>query len=261
MQDDQDNQSQKQGIGPKFMAKPDDKRPKPKRFYKTVSVKEEGSEYTLLLDERVVKTPMKNTLKVPAKALAIAASQEWDAQKEHIDPGTMLLTKLINTALDRVSPMRRAIIDEITSFAGTDLLCYRALEPKSLVEKEAAHWDQYITWLRTTHQITLQTTSGITHVEQAGEELEKLHNLLGDFDDFALTAAHNITTLTGSAILTLALLAGEAEASAIWQAAHVDEDYQAEQWGLDEEAAARCKRRHAEFLKTHEFYQLSRKQA
>ena len=243
--------------GPKFMSRPDDVRPKPKRFYKDVTLLEEGDHFTLHLDGRPVKTPMKNALLVSAKPLAKAAQAEWQAQEKHIDLETMIITKLINTAIDRVATRRHEIIDEITRFAGTDLLCYRASNHEALHAREAEIWDPYLSWLQQDFNINFKTTSGITHVEQAENELQKLKNELEKFDEFTLTAAHNITTLTGSAILSFALLKGQSDHEKIWQDAHIDEDFQIERWGFDEEAARRRQLRLHEFLKTYEFYQLS----
>lgn len=266
MQDNDNHNNEAHGSGPKHSARPDDARPKPKRFYKTVSiVKSEGiveSEggapgYTLMLDDRPVKTPLKHPLLIQAKPLAEAVAKEWDDQREVIDPETMILTKLVNTSLDRVAPRRAEIIAEITSFAASDLLCYRAAGPAPLIEREAAAWDPYLTWARETIDVSLKTINGIAYIEQDPFELQKLAKWLENNNDITLTAAHNITTLTGSAMLTLALLAGGKDPQAVWDAAHVDEDYQIEQWGTDEEAARRRELRHQEYLKTHEFYQLS----
>ena len=243
--------------GPKFNAKADMERPKLKRFYKDVTLEVGEPGFLILLDGRVVKTPMKQDLLVPAKALAEAIAEEWAGQDEVIDLETMIFTKLANTALDRVVPRRQEIVDELLGFAGSDLLCYRATEPAALIEREDIAWGPFLAWLKESHDVEMSVASGILHVAQEPGALEKFGSLYESLDGFALTSAHNLTTLTGSAILALALLKEKSTPEQVWQAAHVDEDFQIERWGEDEEASRRRALRLQEFLKTYDFYCLS----
>lgn len=243
--------------GPKYMSKADDVRPKPKRFYKEVSVKTEGGLFQVCLDERIIKTPMKSTLAVGSAALAEAIAEEWSSQGEEIDSEAMIFTKLANTAIDRVATRRDDILSELVSYGGNDLLCYRASEPASLVAKETEVWDPFLNWFKETYDIRLALAAGVIHVAQEAAELDKLSSLYEKQDEFALTALHNMTTMTGSALLPLALLLGDWGPDAIWKAAHVEEDFQIERWGEDEEAQKRRKKRHEEFLLTHRFYELA----
>lgn len=252
------------GVGPKHLAKADAIRPKPKRFYKSVTVKPEGNRFAILLDGKPIKTPVRQNFSVLSAPLAEAIAEEWDSQQEHIDHETMVHTKLANTAIDRVAARREEIIAEISNYAGSDLILYRADQPASLIAREQQNWDPFLQWLKRTHNITLTPATGIIHVPQDQAELDKIEALYQPFDEFALTALHNMTSLTGSAILPLALVStAEADKDAwkpddIWTAAHTDEDFQIERWGSDEEAARRRKLKHQEFLKTHEFFCLSR---
>ena len=243
--------------GPKFSAKPDDVRPKPKRFYQDVRVKALDDGFVVLLDERVVKTPLKADLLLRSERLAEAIAGEWAGQQEEIELEGMILTKLANTAIDRVAPRRDVILDEISGFSEADLVCYRAEEPASLVEREDRVWAPYLDWLQGEHGVSLKTTSGIMHAAQEPDALLKIRGLFSPFDDFALTAGHNLITLTGSCVLALGLLYNRAPAEDIWQAAHVDEDFQIERWGEDLEAKRRRELRGEEFLKTYDFYRLS----
>ncbi len=240
------------------MSKKDDKRPQMKRFYKTVSVEllEEGG-YMIQLDGRPIKTPMKQTLGVKSFSLAKAIAKEWDDQKDEIDLEGMLFTKLSHTTLDRVRALSQDIIDEILSFAGSDLLCYRAAEPQSLVMREQERWDPFLLWFETSYNIQMKTVSGIVHEEQNPQDLRKIADLLGGLDDFSLTAVHNITSLTGSALLALSLILGDWTSGEVWAAAFIDEDYQMERWGGDDEVIRRREMRRGEFDKTYEFYKLS----
>ncbi len=251
------NDTKNEPGGPKFMSNPDDVRPKPKRFYKQVSVETSDEGHAIHLDGRPIKTPMKQSLQVRSEPLARAIADEWDAQEDVIDHEAMLFTKLANTAIDRVGPRRQDIIDEIISYAGSDLLCYRASEPASLQVHEAENWDPFLQWLEGTYNVQLQTTSGIIHVSQEESQLQKLGQVLSSYDDLSLTVLHNLTTLIGSAILPLALIETDWQADHIWQVAHIDEDFQIERWGQDEEAQARRQKRRLEFDRTYEFYQLA----
>ncbi len=245
--------------GPKYMSKADDVRPKPKRFYKDVKVEVLEDQFSILLDERVIKTPMKSTLAVKSEPLALSIADEWSAQGEEIDSETMILTKLANTAIDRVAPRRVDILEELVSYGGNDLLCYRATDPDSLVKLEQEVWDPILNWLKEQHGIDMKLAAGVIHVSQELEDLEKLSALYDGFDEFALTALHNMTTMLGSAVLPLSLVLGDWESADVWDAAHLEENFQIERWGTDEQAQNRREIRHGEFLETYNFYQLSRK--
>lgn len=243
--------------GPKYMSKPDDARPKPKRFYKEVSVTFDEELYNILLDGRIVKTPMKTTFGVKTEALAKAIAAEWEAQVEVIDSETMILTKLANTGIDRVATRRGEIIAELTSYGGSDLVCYRAVDPFSLADKERQIWDPFLDWFKSEHNISFKLGTGIVHVAQDAEDLVKFSALYDRFDEFELTALHNITTMVGSAVLPISLVLGDWSFDDVWTAAHVEEDFQKERWGTDEQAEARREGRFKEFQKTYEFYKLA----
>lgn len=222
-------------------------RPLPKRFYKTVAVEEGEGGYRLTLDGRPVRTPLKNRLDMPSRALADAVAGEWDAQDETIDPAAMPLTRLANTALDRVAPDPGRIVGEIADYAGTDLLCYRADAPDGLVERQNAVWDPLLSWGARAIGARFVATVGIVHQPQPDASLQAVRDHLMARDAFTLTSIHNATTLTGSAIIALALEASEIAPDEAWSAAHVDEDWQIGLWGRDAEAEARRAARQAEF--------------
>lgn len=226
-----------------------------RRFYKSVTV---TPELGIALDGRSVKTPMKAALQLPTQALAEAVAAEWDAQREHIEPASMILTKLANTAIDRVAPGRTRIEAEVLDYAGSDLVCYRADRPPELVARQAALWDPVIDWARTLLDAPYETTLGITHRPQPEAALKAYGAALSTLNDFELAAAHTVMTLTGSALITLMLARQVIDPEQGWQAAHVDEDYQIAQWGEDFEAAARRAGRQAEYLTACRFMALAR---
>ena len=243
--------------GPKHRARPDDARPKMRRFYKevTVSIKETG--HAIDLDGRPIKTPMKNILALPNERMADAIAKEWQDQEEFILHETMIKTKLANTAIDRVEGREAEIIDEIISYLASDLLLYRATDPQSLIDRECKVWDPYLSWLKEAESISLQSTSGIIHVSQDQNELDKFKAQIAPLGAYQLTALHNMTTLTGSAILALALTRAVSSQQEIWAAAHVDEDFQIERWGEDEEAKRRRALKQRDFNEAVEFWRLA----
>lgn len=231
-------------------------RPLPKRFYKEATAAPLGDGFTVLLDGRGVKTPARTPLAVPTRALAEAMAEEWAGQGETIDPRIMWLTKLANTALDRVAPRRDKVIDEIASFAATDLVCYRADHPVELARRQAAHWSPLVDWAADEFGAELRVTESILHVVQDEAALAALRAAIASADDFALAALHNAVTLTGSAIIGLALLKGRLTAEQAFDAAHVDEAWQTELCGEDEDEALRLAGRRAELLDTARFLAL-----
>ncbi|NNF81093.1 MAG: ATPase [Rhizobiales bacterium] len=231
-------------------------RPMVKRFYKSVSLREQPGGVGLVLDERPVKTPLKKTLLMPNRHLGEAVMQEWERQEEHIDPGSMMLTKLCNTALDRVGDDRARIIGEIVDYANADLLCYRAEGPVELVARECTLWDPVLDWASEDLGAQFSTTTGIIHQNQSADCLAAFRRFVEGLNDFAMAGYHNAMTMTGSAVLAAAALRRHLRAEEIWSLAHVDEDWQIEQWGPDEEEAERRSGRRAEFQGIIEFLML-----
>ncbi len=207
-----------------------------KKFYSSVGVLARDGAFAVLLDERGVKTPAGHALLAPTKRLAEAIAAEWRAQGETLKPETMPLTKALNTALDRVAANRAAIVEDLTKYAGADLLCYRAENPAELNRRQAAVWDRWLDWAADRFGVRLAVTSGVTHVAQSGEALARLRSAIDAHDNFRLVALHTAVTITGSAVLGLAFAARALDAEAAFAAAQVDETYQAELWGLDAEA-------------------------
>ena len=219
----------------------------PKRFYKDVSVADEGGGFGLLLDGKPVRTPGKAPLAVSSKALAERIADEWRAQGAHIDPKTMPLTKLANTAIDGVAGQRDAVIDDILAHARADLLCYRADGPEGLVARQTKLWDPVLAWAKDSLHAPLNLSRGIVHVAQPDASIAALRREIAKLDDFGLAALHVMTSLTGSALLGLAVALERLSPDAAWDAAHVDEDFQIGRWGEDADAKARRKTRKAEF--------------
>lgn len=219
-----------------------------KRFYQQVTTGTEGGGgAVLLLDGKPVRTPGKAALRLPTRALAEAIAEEWRAQGERIDPLTMPLTRLANSAIDGVAGREQAVVDDIVAHAGSDLVCYRAGGPDGLVKAQQTHWDPVLAWSRTALGAPLFLAEGVAHVSQPETSLDRLRETLLGRDAFSLAALHVMTGLTGSALLALAVAQGRLTPEAAWEAAHVDEDWQISKWGQDAEAAERRKNRWRDF--------------
>jgi chaperone required for assembly of F1-ATPase len=231
-------------------------RPMPKRFYKEVAVTGEAPAFGIALDDRALKTPLKAPLAIPSRELAEAVAAEWNAQTEFVNPALMLLTKLVNTTIDRVAPERARIIAEITGFADADLICYRAESPAAFTELQSRHWDPVLNWAEKTLKTPFHTTTAILHKSQSPEALAALSACLESFNSHQLCAIHNLSTLTGSALLGTAIGAGAVTPEAAWIAAHVDEDWQISHWGEDAEAVARRAGRKQEFEATANYLRM-----
>ena len=216
----------------------------PKRFYKTVTVVGAGDRFTLELDGRSLKTPSRHALAVPRHPIAEAIAAEWEAQETHIDPGTMPVTRLANTIVDGIAGNPRPILDEVGRYIETDMLFYRAGEPARLVERQRLEWDPILSWAHETLGHRFELTEGVMHVAQPGEALEAYRmRIAGLSDAFLIGAFQQIVSLTGSALIGLAVLEGRLSAEEAWRLAHLDEDWNIEQWGADEEATELRERR------------------
>lgn len=218
----------------------------PKRFYTSAEVTETPDGFAITLDGRPVKTPSRNALAAPTRELADVIAAEWQAQGDNIDPMTMPMTRLAHSVLDGVVGRIDEVADDVAKYFGSDLLFYRAGHPEGLVAMESQHWDPVLYWAANEFGAHFILAEGIMHVDQPEPAIAAARAAMPQ-DAWSVGAFHVVTTITGSALLALALTKGERDADQVWAAAHVDEDWNIEQWGLDEEAAARRAARLIEF--------------
>ncbi|MEH2486166.1 ATP12 family chaperone protein [Bradyrhizobium sp. AZCC 2230] len=209
-----------------------------KRFYKEVGVAEAEGGFAITLDGKPIRTPSSRQVVIPARALADAVAAEWAAQGEALDPVTMPLTRIANSVVEGVVDRVELVTDDLAKYLETDLLFYRAGHPEGLVAREAAQWDPVLFWAAEALGAHFILSEGIMHVKQPDGALRAARAALPG-DAWSVAALHVVTTLTGSALLALALAHGVRDAGEVWAAAHVDEDWNIDQWGVDEEAAAR----------------------
>ncbi|MEW6453638.1 MAG: ATP12 family protein [Pseudomonadota bacterium] len=208
------------------------------RFYKEAAVSEAADGFHVLLDGRAVRTPARRPLAAPTRALAELIAVEWQAQQDAVDPATMPLTRLANSIIDGVAAQPQPVREEIEKYLGTDLLFYRAEGPEGLLASQAKHWDPLVAWARDAHGARFVMAQGVIHAKQPADAMAAMAKVIPS-DSWALGAVNVITTLTGSALIALALAAGRITPDEAWAIAHVDEDWNMETWGRDEMALQR----------------------
>jgi chaperone required for assembly of F1-ATPase len=227
-----------------------------RRFWTTAQTVPTEGGFAVHLDARPVRTPRKAPLTLPTAALAEAVAAEWQAQGEKVDPTTMPFTRTANSAIDTVAAQFDVIAQMVADYGGTDLLCYRAVDPDDLIEVQAKAWDPLLDWAATNLGARLRTTSGIVHVAQPPESLSVLNGLVRALTPFQLAAFHDLVSISGSLILALAVQRGRIAADEGWKLSRIDEDWQISLWGEDEEAAEAAQAKHAAFLQADRFYRL-----
>lgn len=230
----------------------------PRRFYREARVEPRDGAFVLTLDGRPARTPGRQALALATTALGEAVAAEWQAQGDEVDPATMPLTRLANSAIDGVAPNMAAVTEDLLKYAGSDLTCYRAGEPERLAAEQGSAWDPILAWARDALGARFVLGEGVMFVGQPEPALAAVQaSLVRVTSPFALAALHVMTTLTGSVLIALAHAAGRLSAEEAWAAAHVDERFQESVWGEDEEALKRRALRRADFMAASRLYALA----
>lgn len=210
----------------------------PKRFWTEARAEAVDGGFTIRLDARPVKTPARAPLVVPTLPLAEAIADEWQTQDKVLDPRSMPFTRSANAAIDKVASQFSEVADLIAAYGDSDLVCYRAMAPASLVTRQAEGWDPLLAWTGETIGAPLRPVQGVTHHPQATASLRRLDAAVRALSPFELTALYDLVSLSGSLVIGLAAIHGHAPVEALWRLSRIDEDWQREIWGTDEEAAA-----------------------
>lgn len=232
---------------------------KAKRFWTAATAEAEtGGAFTVRLDGRPVKTPAKAPLRLPTLALAQGIAAEWNAQHGAVRPETMPLTRAANSAIDKVAPLRAEVIAELAGYGASDLLCYRATGPQDLIDRQAAEWGPLVDWAATALQAPLTVTQGVIPVPQPPASLAALQERVAALSDFGLAGLHDLVAISGSLVLALAVTEGRLTAEQAFALSRLDNDWQAAQWGTDEDEAATEALRRAAFLQADRFLGLCR---
>ena len=211
---------------------------KAKRFWKEVSVASSETGYTVHLDNRPLRTPAKVPLVVPTRSFAEVIAQEWQDQQDTIDPSVMPATRTANVAIDKVAAKREEVIAHLLEYGGSDLLCYRATAPEALVLRQKERWDPLLDWSAQVLQAPLLVVQGVMPVTQPTQSIEQFRSELSGFSEFELSAFHELVSLSGSLVLALAVAKKHTSPENCWEFSRLDEQFQQEQWGEDEEALA-----------------------
>ncbi|WP_455474940.1 ATP12 family chaperone protein [Bartonella sp. B30(2025)] len=220
----------------------------PKRFYKEVEIVCEEIGFSILLDKAPVKTPARRHLIVPTESLAMLVAQEFDNQKEVINPVKMPITRIVNTVIDGIMDDMQAVFEDLLRFVTCDMIFYRAQAPKELAQRQCEHWDPLLDWAEEKLGSRFNLTEGIMHVEQPRESIQAVSNYLRKIESpYILAALHTMTTLTGSALIALIVFANKIDLEHAWNIAHLDENWVMEQWSADKEAMERLAYKKAEF--------------
>jgi chaperone required for assembly of F1-ATPase len=230
---------------------------KPKRFWENSLVVEADEGFTVELDGRGVKTPAKASLILPTKAMAQAIAAEWDAQDGQVDPGTMPMTRSANAAIDKVRHQHAEVADMLAAYGDSDLLCYRADSPRELVQRQAEQWDPALDWAAETLNACLVSQSGVIHRPQNPDVIETLTKDVHALDSFQLAAFHDLVSLSGSLILGFAAAKDWRKPDQIWQISRLDELWQEEMWGVDEEAQQLSEVKRQAFLHAKRFFDVA----
>lgn len=229
---------------------------KPKRFWKEAAVAEVEGGFRVELDGRPVRTPAKTQVILPTKGLAGAIAAEWDAQEGEVDPAKMPFTRTANSALDKVATQQAEVADMLAEYGGTDLLCYRATSPQELISRQAAAWDPMLDWAEAELGARLAIGSGVMHVAQDQAALDILAARVHEMNNFKLAGFHDLVGISGSLVLAFAAAFNQQEIDAIWALSRIDETWQEEQWGVDEEAVEQAAVKKSEFLHAKRFFDL-----
>ena len=227
-----------------------------KRFYREVAVEPAGDGWRVALDGRAIKTARAAPQIVPTRALAEALAGEWARQGQEIDPAAFPMRDMADYAIDVVRTDRAGAIARLLAFAETDTLCYRADPDEPLYRRQREVWEPLVTALEARENIRLERISGVIHRAQPPEGLARLRERLESFDAFTLAALQTMASLTASLCVALAALEADADADALWAAANLEEEWQAELWGRDAEAEARLEKRGDDFLNAFRFVRL-----
>jgi chaperone required for assembly of F1-ATPase len=227
-----------------------------RRFWTAVERKPIDGGWAVELDGRPLRTPARVALVVPSEKLADAIVEEWRAVDGDVDPRSMPLTGLANAAIDRVAPDPAAFAAGLSRYAEADLACYRADSQSGLIERQAVAWDALLQWARRRYDVDFAVTTGITHVAQPPATVERLGHEVATLGPFELAALSPLVTIGGSLVAALAVLDGGLTAEDAWTAVTVDDEWQAERWGSDEEAAQALANRRRDFLAAARFLDL-----
>lgn len=230
----------------------------PRRFWTAAAVVPADGGFAVHLDGKPVRTPLKAPLILPTEALAREVAVEWQAVEGKVDPSRMPFTRMANSAIDKVAPQFDDVAGILAEYGGSDLVCYRAERPAALAARQAEGWDPLLAWVAAELDAPLIATAGVIHRAQPAASLAALGRAVRALTPFQLAAFHDLVALSGSLVLALAVTRGRLPAETAWDLSRIDESWQIEEWGEDEEAAELAAVKRADFLRADRFFALCR---
>lgn len=230
---------------------------KARRFWSETGIKQQGDGWVVLLDDRLLKTPAKNDLSLPSRAFARAVADEWAGIEGEVDPQALPHTRMANVAIDRLATDPDPVIDMLAEYGATDLLCYRAAGPDALAARQADRWDPVLDWAGQTFGARLAVTTGVMHVTQNQADLERLRRPIADLSPFQLAPFHDLVTISGSLLLALGAAHRFLTVDDAFALSRIDEQWQEEQWGRDDEAHAAEALKHDEFRHAYAVFDMA----
>lgn len=228
-----------------------------KKFYKSVSVTSDDGMHGIELDGRPLKTKGGVPLCAVHEPLIQAIADEWRIQDETLDPATMPLMRLQTTVIDLGEAQGDAWTDRFINFAENDLICYRAKTPAELKERQSQIWDPYLTWLTTDLGVRLNTGYGFAFIHQDSNDISELRTIVNNSSLPERLALRILAEITSSAVLPLAVWKRAFSDDDVFAASLLDELFQNEQWGVDDEALQRRQLIKSEFDEAIKFLRLS----
>ena len=209
-----------------------------KKFWKTVQVKENSiNSYKILLDNNVLKTPLKKELIVENSKIAEEIYNEWNQDTNEIDTDSMIFYGIISTSIDKISYNRKSYIDDILDYVDTDLICYRAEKPNNLVQWQSKNWDPILSKAEKYINGKINVFTGIMPLKQDKETHLKITKFLMQFSNLEIVVLHKLINITGSIFLSLCILKGDIIKKYAFELSYLDELWQTKNWGCDEEAS------------------------
>lgn len=231
---------------------------KARRFWTAAEVVSEGDAgFGIRLDGRPLRSPAKRALIVPSRAMAVAIAAEWSAVEGAVDPHRMPVTRAANSAIDKVAVQFDEVARIVAAYGGSDHLCYRAEGPEALCVRQAEAWDPLLDWAAETFGARLLTTFGVIPVMQPAASVVRLTDAVRACSPFQLTALHDLVALSGSLVIGLAATRAARAAGDLWSLSRIDEDWQAEVWGRDEEATELAVMKRDAFLFAERFWHMA----
>lgn len=225
-----------------------------KRFWKEAAVVQTDDGYKVTLDGHPVRTPSKSALIIRYHSIAEQIADEWMAQEEEVDPTTMPATRMVNSVIDKVSVNADAIVEMLSEYAGTDLLCYRATTPQSLIAEQARVWDPLLQWSADAMNAPLNFTSGVMFMAQEEVSVDVYRQKLKSLNHYQLAGVHDLISISGSMVIAFALISNHISLEQAWIAATIDEAWQEKQWGADDEAQETLAKKRVDFEFAYGFW-------